>query len=48
MLGTLGVKSSQGEPDRITRFGGKGSLNEIINHEAVYRTALATPGLLKN
>ena len=27
--------------------GGKGSLNQSMNHEAVYRTAPATPGLLK-
>jgi hypothetical protein len=27
--------------------GGKGSLNELINHKAVYRTSPATPGLLK-
>ena len=34
----------------LWRSGGKGSLNEwmieLMNHEAVYRTALATPGLL--
>ena len=26
--------------------GGKGSLTELMNHEAVYRTGPATPGLL--
>ena len=30
----------------IWRSGGKGSLNELMNYEAVYRTAPATPGLL--
>ena len=30
----------------LWRSGGKGSLNELINDEAVYRTAPATPGLL--
>ena len=30
-----------------TIFGGKGWLSDLINHEAVCRTAPATPGLLK-
>ena len=32
----------------LWRSGGKGWLNELINDEAVYRTAPATPGLLKS
>ena len=31
----------------LWRSGGKGSLSELISNEAVYRTAPATPGLLK-
>ena len=31
----------------LWRSGGKGSLNDLISDEAVYRTAPATPGLLK-
>ena len=31
----------------LWRSGGKGWLGELMNHEAVYRTAPATPGLLK-
>ena len=29
------------------RFGGKGWVGELINYKGVYRTAPATPGLLK-
>ena len=32
----------------LWRSGGKGWLNESMNYEAVYRTAPATPGLLKS
>ena len=31
----------------LRKYGGKGSLTKWISHEAVYRTAPATPGMLK-